>query len=61
MAALARYHYVIDPNTGRSTREPFHGPESNYADAFCYMCLEMKDPEVNKQKSIELKLDFHLP
>lgn len=39
--ALARYHYAVDPTTGKSTREPFHGPESNYADAFGYMCLEM--------------------
>jgi phage terminase large subunit len=43
LTALARYHYAIDPNTGKSSREPFHGPESNYADAFCYMCLEMKE------------------
>jgi len=43
-SALAHYHYATDPNTGKSTREPFHGPESNYSDAFGYMCLEMKEP-----------------
>lgn len=43
-AALARYHFAIDPNTGRQSREPFHGPESNYADAFGYMALELQPP-----------------
>lgn len=43
LAALARYHFAIDPDTGKTSREPFHGPESNYADAFCYMCLEMRE------------------
>ena len=54
-SALAHYHYATDPNTGKSTREPFHGPESNYADAFLYMCLEMKEsskPIVRKKTSI---------
>lgn len=43
LSALAHYHYAIDPDTGKSSREPFHGPESNYADAFGYMCLEMEE------------------
>ena len=54
-SALAHYHYATDPNTGKSTREPFHGPESNYSDAFGYMCLEMKEPSkpiVRKKTSI---------
>lgn len=49
-AALAHYHYAVDPQTGRQTREPFHGPESNYADAFGYMCLEMQKPMKAKPK-----------
>lgn len=44
LAALARYHYATDETTGRITREPFHGQESNYADAFGYLCLEMIAP-----------------
>ena len=55
-SALAHYHYATDPNTGKSTREPFHGPESNYSDAFGYMCLEMKESgkkqEAKKKTSI---------
>ena len=51
LSALAHYHYATDPATGKTTREPFHGPESNYADAFGYMCLEMQEP----QKKRELK------
>lgn len=47
-AALAHYHYAVDPQTKRLTREPFHGPESNYADAFGYMCLEMLPPSKKK-------------
>ncbi len=43
ISALAHYHFAIDPETKRQTREPFHGPESNFADAFGYMCLEMKE------------------
>ena len=43
-SALAHYHYAVDPQTKKQTREPFHGPESNYADAFGYLCLEMKPP-----------------
>lgn len=54
-SALAHYHYATDPSTGKSTREPFHGPESNYADAFLYMCLEMREPSkptIKKKKPI---------
>jgi phage terminase large subunit len=43
LSDLARYHFAIDPDTGKSSREPFHGPESDCADAFGYMCLEMKE------------------
>jgi phage terminase large subunit len=43
LTALSRYHFAIDPETGKSSREPFHGPESNLADAFGYMCLEMEE------------------
>jgi phage terminase large subunit len=50
-SALAHYHFAIDPATGKSTREPFHGPESNYADAFGYMCLEM----IESRKPLERK------
>lgn len=50
LSALAHYHFKIDPATGKTTREPFHGPESNYADAFGYMCLEMKEPSKKKEK-----------
>lgn len=49
LAALARYHFAIDPVTQRQTREPFHGPESNYADAFGYMALEMLPPKKKKE------------
>lgn len=49
ISALAHYHFAVDPQTNRQTREPFHGPESNYADAFGYMCLEMRPPAA-KQK-----------
>lgn len=48
ISALAHYHYAIDPQTGKSTREPYHGPESNFADAFGYMCMEMR--EIPKKK-----------
>lgn len=50
LAALARYHYAIDPDTGKTTREPFHGSESNFADAFGYMCIEMKSPSKPKPR-----------
>lgn len=50
LSALAHYHFAIDPQTNRQTREPFHGPESNYADAFGYMCLEMREPVKQKPK-----------
>lgn len=50
ISALAHYHFAIDPDTKRQTREPFHGPESNFADAFGYMALEMREPVVNKKK-----------
>lgn len=53
LSALAHYHYATDPATGKTTREPFHGPESNYADAFGYMCLEMKEP--SKKKPVKKK------
>lgn len=44
LSALAHYHFAIDPVTGKTTREPFHGNESNYADSFGYACLEAKAP-----------------
>jgi len=47
--ALAHYHYAIDPDTKKTTREPFHGPESNYADAFGYMWLEMIEPKRQRE------------
>lgn len=53
--ALAHYHYAVDPETGRTTREPFHGPESNYSDAFGYMWLEMveaRKPKARNKHSI---------
>lgn len=43
-SALGHYHFAVNPETGRQTKEPFHGTESNYADAFGYMCLELKTP-----------------
>jgi phage terminase large subunit len=48
--ALAYYHFAIDPDTGRTGKEPFHGPESNYSDAFGYMCLELYEPKEAKTK-----------
>lgn len=54
-SALAHYHYAVDPQTKRLTREPFHGPESNYADAFGYLCLEMveaKKPAPPRRKPV---------
>lgn len=48
-SALAHYHFAVDPVTKKQTREPFHGPESNYADAFGYMCLEMIEPKKKKE------------
>lgn len=48
MNALAHYHYAMNPETKQTTREPFHGPESNYADAFGYMWLEMIEPKKKK-------------
>lgn len=50
-SALAHYHYAVDPQTKKLTREPFHGPESNYADAFGYLCLEMKPPTKAKLRT----------
>lgn len=50
ITALARYHFAIDPNTQRQSSEPFHGPESNFADAFGYMALELQPP---RQKTIK--------
>ncbi len=47
--ALAHYHYAIDPDTKKTTREPFHGEESNYADAFGYMWLEMVESKKVRQ------------
>lgn len=47
-SALAHYHFAVDPQTKKLTREPFHGPESNYADAFGYMALEMRTPQKPK-------------
>lgn len=50
IAALSRYHFAIDPDTGRTVREPFHGPESNFSDALGYMCLEMRESSKPKEK-----------
>ena len=55
LSALAHYHFAIDPESKRQTREPFHGPESNYADAFGYMCLEMVEarrPVIARQRNM---------
>lgn len=56
--ALAHYHFAIDPITQRATREPFHGPESNYADAFGYLCLECREPIVQAPKRSQANLPF---
>ena len=49
-SALGHYHFAVNPETGRQTKEPFHGEESNYADAFGYMCLELKTPSAPKKQ-----------
>jgi phage terminase large subunit len=51
-SALAHYHFATDPLTKRLTRDPFHGPESNYADAFGYMCLEMIEPRKKVERRV---------
>lgn len=50
LSALRRYHFATNPDTGRLTSEPFHGEESNYADAFGYMALEAMAPSREKPK-----------
>lgn len=55
-SALAHYHFAVDPQTQKQTREPFHGPESNYADAFGYMCLELKLPSPERRPKERLNI-----
>jgi len=61
LSALAHYHYATDPNTGKGTREPFHGPESDYADSFGYMCLEMKEPSKPRKPKAKKSIYSGMP
>jgi len=54
-SALARFHYEINPDTGKSSRNPYHGTESHASDAFCYMCLELIEPNTQGVGKIRIK------
>lgn len=43
LQALRHYHYEVDQDTGLWSKVPFHGPESDYADAYRYFGVAMSD------------------
>lgn len=56
---LKRYHFELDPETGRFSKVPEHDEYSHAADAFMYLALSLKErrekkPEKSTPKFIEI-------
>jgi phage terminase large subunit len=50
LAALRKYRYAVDPDTGKFSRDPLHDEHSHAADAFRYMAVGYAPP-AQKAKS----------
>lgn len=52
LQALRHYHYKIDPDSGKVSREPEHDWSSDFADSWRYVAMAMEEPTVQRKKRL---------
>jgi len=54
--ALRHYRYVKDETLGIAKREPLHDWSSNGSDAFRYLAVSIRQPEIERREIRELRM-----
>jgi phage terminase large subunit len=50
LRALRYYHYKVDPDTGRFSKNPDHDFNADAADSFRYCAMAMEEPMIQRKK-----------